>query len=61
MAKAAVSFLAAVGNTTRRFKSFPSPPIFVDLRLIQSDLQTPHEEGKMEKSEEIMPEIRRRR
>lgn len=37
MAKAAVSFLAAVGNTTRRFKSFPSPPISADLRLIPPD------------------------
>lgn len=27
MAKAAVSLLTVVGKTTRRFESFPSPPL----------------------------------
>ncbi len=30
MAKAAASLLAAVGNATRRFESFPSPPSFIE-------------------------------
>ena len=29
LAKAAAGLLAAVVNTTRRFESFPSPPILV--------------------------------